>query len=259
MRTTNKITRLLGAMALMLTLTGSMLAAPPAANDKCPNGKPFTSTLPAADSSVSVALNDQVLAKFGNGFSTGFAFGALKRSTTTTSTTQNEVVIAATNGPAGSIGYESPAWSNSDWLIQPGDQLVFWQYSTTPWSGMFFYLPDGSTSIDSLIDIHGCLAASFCGTGWQRRVVPLDAFAGNGNYIWHIDFWATPQSQGTWETHFRDVTLVRANGTVKTVFSAPSSLDGWYIWNYADATVSFNQSTTTTGTTRLRPTRCEAQ
>src|ERR1051326_889225 len=105
MQITNKLVRLLGATAVMLAMTGSALAAPPADKDKCPNGKPFTSAFPAADSSVFVALNDQVLAKFGNGFSTGFAFGTFKRSATTTTTTQNEVVISATNGPAGSIGY----------------------------------------------------------------------------------------------------------------------------------------------------------
>ena len=85
----------------------------------------------------------------------------------------------------------------------------------------------------------------FCGSDWTQRVVPLDNYI--GQYIWHMDFEAYPSAPGAWEARFKDVALVRADGTVKAVFNGQTALPGWYVWNYAGAATASIQPVAESG------------
>ena len=104
---------------------------------------------------------------------------------------------------------------------------------------------DRSTSITTAYDQNGCPMIQFCGSDWTQRVVPLDNYI--GQYIWHMDFEAYPSAPGAWEARFKDVALVRADGTVKAVFNGQTALPGWYVWNYAGAATASIQPVAESG------------
>lgn len=157
-----------------------------------------------------------------------------------------QVRFKGTNpGSQETIGWESCRWGNTGcddaFVVQSGDKLVFSEVSTQPHGGMFFYYINAQgqevSSIGLVSDTNGCALTEFCGpVSWMGRVVSLESFV--GRQITHMDFYATPNSGGWWETRYKDVALVRADGTVRPIFNGQTTLPGWYVFNYSAATAA---------------------
>ena len=159
---------------------------------------------------------------------------------------QNQVRFAGTNpGSSEAIGWESNRWPTSGddaFIVRTGDKLVFSEVSTQPHAGMFLYFINGQGQEDSVLslpDSNGCQSTEFCTSGWTQRVIALDSLVNLP--ITHLDFYATPNVAGPWETRYKDVALVRADGTVKPIFNGGTSLPGWYVWNYSTATATIQR------------------